>query len=94
MKTVANREFKNRLGRYLKMVTNGETLAVTNRGKVVARVVPPEHDGRLKTVDDVLDHLEAQGYVQRARGSFKGRKFKPVVTSGKPASQMILEDRE
>jgi hypothetical protein len=38
--------------------------------------------------------LEAEGLLRRAKGTFKDRKFKPVVTGGKPASQMIIEDRE
>jgi|HubBroStandDraft_2_1064218.scaffolds.fasta_scaffold51113_3 prevent-host-death family protein len=96
MKTVGNREFKNRLGRYLKMVVEGETLTVTNRGKAVARVIPlkPEEEDHLTTVEDVLTRLEAEGLLRRAKGTFKDRKFKPVVTGGKPASQMIIEDRE
>lgn len=96
MRTVGNREFKNRLGRYLKMVIRGESLIVTNRGRAVAKVVPissAEAD-KPKTIDDVLDQLQAKGLLRRAKGSFKNRKFTPVVTNGKPASQMILEDRE
>ena len=44
MKTVGSRELKNRLGRYLGMVGKGETIIVTDRGKPVARLSPPEPD--------------------------------------------------
>lgn len=96
MKTVGNREFKNRLGRYLAMVSKGESLIVTNRGKAVARVLPitPGSGDETRTLDQVLDQLEAEGHLRRAKGSITDRKFKPIATKGKPASQMILEDRE
>lgn len=41
MKTVGVRALKNRLSEYLRMVHAGESFAVTNRGVVVARLVPP-----------------------------------------------------
>jgi prevent-host-death family protein len=96
MRTVGSRELKNRLGRYLRMVGKGESLILTNRGKAVAKVIPVSstEGEKAKTLDDVLNQLEAKGLLHRAKGSFKNRKFAPVVTNGKPASQMILEDRE
>ena len=96
MRTVGSRELKNRLGRYLRMVGKGESLILTNRGKAVAKVVPISRVDaeEPKTVEDVLDQLERQGLLRRAKDSFKNRKFTPVVTNGKPASQMIIEDRK
>ena len=93
MKTVGSRELKNRLGRYLKLVCKGETLVITDRGKPVARLVPaePDHDGRSSTME-VLRRLEAEGHLRLGTRPFK--KFKPIPTRGKPASQIILEDRE
>ena len=43
MKTVGVREIKNRLSAYLRMVENGERVAVTHRGRVVAEIGPPTH---------------------------------------------------
>jgi prevent-host-death family protein len=95
MKTVGSRELKNRLGRYLGRVRKGETFVVTDRGKPVARLLPAAtEEERPNTVEDVLRRLEAEGHVRRAKGSFKGRTFKPIVTRGKPVSRMIIEDRE
>ena len=42
MKTVGSRELKNRLGRYLGLVRRGETIIVTDRGKTVAHLIPPQ----------------------------------------------------
>jgi len=93
MKTVGSRELKNRLGRYLCLVGKGETIIVTDRGKPVARLVPPEPEPETTySIEDVLKRLEAEGHLRRGTGKF--RPFKPVVTRGKPASRMILEDRD
>ncbi|MXX85349.1 MAG: type II toxin-antitoxin system prevent-host-death family antitoxin [Acidobacteria bacterium] len=45
MKTVGVRALKNRLSEYLRLVQAGESLAVTKRGVVVARLIPPDVRG-------------------------------------------------
>lgn len=93
MKTVGSRELKNRLGRYLGLVGRGETIVVTDRGKPVARLVPPEpRPEPTYSVDDLLKRLEAEGHLRRGTRPFK--RFKPIRVKGKPLSQMILEDRD
>jgi prevent-host-death family protein len=41
MKTVGVRELKNRLSEYLRQVRSGEGVLVTDRGEVVAELIPP-----------------------------------------------------
>lgn len=41
MKTVGLRELKNRLSEYVRQVRSGDTLLVTDRGEVVAKLCPP-----------------------------------------------------
>jgi prevent-host-death family protein len=41
MKTVGLRELKNRLAEYVREVRSGEGVLVTDRGEVVAEIVPP-----------------------------------------------------
>jgi prevent-host-death family protein len=41
MKTVGLRELKNRLAEYVRDVRSGEGLLVTDRGTVVAELIPP-----------------------------------------------------
>jgi prevent-host-death family protein len=41
MKTVGLRELKNRLAEYVREVRRGEGVLVTDRGEVVAELVPP-----------------------------------------------------
>jgi len=40
MKTVSSSELRTRLGRYLRLVRKGETIAITIRGKTVAWLTP------------------------------------------------------
>jgi prevent-host-death family protein len=92
MQRVGSREFKNRFGRYLRAVRNGQTLLVTVRGQPFAKVSPPEHDSDSQlTFSEVLKKLEAEGKIRLAKRPL-GR-FRPVKIKGKPASQTILEDR-
>jgi prevent-host-death family protein len=93
MRTVGSRELKNRLGRYLALVGKGETIIVTDRGKPVARLLPPnpqqeDADG----LEEILQKMEAEGHLRRGTRPFK--RFKPIRVKGKPMSQMILEDRD
>jgi len=48
MKKVGLRELKNRLSAYIREVRSGETVLVTDRGEVVAELIPPggAADGR------------------------------------------------
>jgi prevent-host-death family protein len=92
MRTVGSRELKNRLGRYLGFVGKGETIIVTDRGKPVARLLPPEPEpDKTYSLDDLLRRLEAEGHLRLGTRPFK--RIKPIRVKGKPMSQMILEDR-
>lgn len=92
MQRVGSREFKNRMARYIRAVGNGQTLVLTKRGKPVAKVGPPDtvEPGEEDTWER-LRELEARGLIRLGRGKLKP--FRPVKSTGKPASQMIIEDR-
>ena len=65
MTSVGIRELKNRLSEFLRRVQDGETIAVTDRGRVVAELrspVPPVHGRR-----DRYAELVASGVIQPAR---------------------------
>jgi len=92
MKSVGSRELKNRLGRYLALVAKGEIIVVTDRGKPVAQLAPMRPETRSgQTIEDRLRELEAAGYLRRGTRPFRDRKL--VTAKGKPASQIISEDR-
>ena len=56
------RALKNRLSEYLRTAQDGEPLAVTRRGVVVARLVPPEAGGESR--DEALARLARAGDVR------------------------------
>ena len=58
MKKVGVKEFKTRLSEYLRKVQRGETVLVTDRGRVVAEVRPPGSTSTAKSSVD-LRLLEA-----------------------------------
>lgn len=92
MQKVGSREFKNRLGRFLRAVREGQSLIITDRGKPVAKLGPPNDAEPEKTqLKERLKELEAQGLLRLAQKPL--RKIRAVKSRGKPASQMIIEDR-
>jgi prevent-host-death family protein len=92
MRRIGSREFKNRLGRYLSAVRKGQSLLITDRGKAVAHVAPAaETDAGASVVEERLKELEALGLIRLAKKPLP--KFRPAKSRGKPASQIIIEDR-
>jgi len=92
MQKVGSRELKNRLGRYLRAVRKGESLLVTDRGKTVAKLSPPDHNSQAHAMfHATLERLEAEGFIRIARRRLG--KFRPAKAKGKAASQIIIEDR-
>lgn len=91
MATVGSRELKTRLGRYLKLVREGATLIVTDRGRPVAELRP------IDPADDdeqiILDELVALGLCSRSASS-RLQPFMPTDLPGGPLMETLLDDRE
>lgn len=87
---VGVRELKVRLGSYLRLVRQGRTLVVTDRGRPVAEVRPLPKGNR----DAVLARLEAEGVVTRpTRRAFAP--FRPITLEhGASLSDALLEGRQ
>jgi antitoxin (DNA-binding transcriptional repressor) of toxin-antitoxin stability system len=67
MKTAGIRELKNHLSSYVREVEAGETVLVTDRGRVVAELGPPGRDERALTPYDVrYQRLVAAGALRPA----------------------------
>jgi antitoxin (DNA-binding transcriptional repressor) of toxin-antitoxin stability system len=92
MRKVGSRKFRSRMGQYPQAVRKGQTLIITARGKAVAQVAPAVEKGpAANTLEERLKELDAQGLIRLAKGRL--REFRAVKSRGKPASQMIIEDR-
>jgi prevent-host-death family protein len=87
--SVGSRELKTRLGAYLRKVRRGATLLVTDRGEPVAELHPLGAAG----LDPGLAALEALGVVTR-NPKARLEPFRPLRSSGKPASEAVIEGRE
>jgi len=85
--SIGIRELKNRLSYYLKIVKRGEKLAISERGRTIAYITPArnaEYDGVITLV--------REGKASWGGGKPLGSK-RPAKVSGKPVSQIILEER-
>jgi prevent-host-death family protein len=93
MQKVGSREFKNRMGKYMRAIRKGQSPLLTDRGKPIAKVIPLD-DEEVKpepTVMDILKRLEAEGKLRLGKRPLG--KFRAIPSRGKSASEMILEDR-
>ena len=63
MKSVGLRELKNRLSEYVREVRSGESVLVTDRGEVVAELVPPRHGSEDRGIPSALVALAREGKV-------------------------------
>lgn len=88
---VGTREFKTRLGTYLRQVRAGRTLTITDRGRPVATVTPVEMTGQ--SVETRLERLRAEGTVTGI-GQSLPPVANPISGQGRSFSQTIAEDRE
>jgi prevent-host-death family protein len=93
MRKVGSREFKNRLGQYLAAVRKGQSLLITDRGRPVAKLTPPDpEEAPADALRTRLLELEAQGLIRLPKRPM--RSFKAIPSRGKSASEMIIEDRQ
>jgi len=64
MKTMGIRELKNRLSEVVRTVKGGEHVLVTDRGTVVAELVPPGRSGADPTIPPGLARLAERGVAR------------------------------
>jgi len=71
MRSVGIKVLKNKLSEYVRLAANGETVQVTDRGRVVAELVPPK---------PATGNISEQEFL--ARAAREGR-FTPAANPGK-----------
>jgi prevent-host-death family protein len=68
MRTVGLKILKNRLSEYVKLAAAGETVAITDRGRVVAEIVPPQ----LRTgPESFIERGVREGWLTPAKRPFQ-----------------------
>jgi prevent-host-death family protein len=85
---VGVRELRQNLSVYLRRVKAGETLEVTERGELVARLTPPPRQS-------LLDRLIAEGKATPATGDIRDLPPpEPLPPGSKPLSEVLREMRD
>lgn len=91
MVQVASKELKNRLGKYLDMVRQGNAIQITDRGRPIGCIIPASSPEERKTAA-ALARLVADGAVRL--GSGRLARHKPTLLGkGKSIAAMVAEDR-
>lgn len=85
VRTVTHREMRNNSGEILRAVASGETVQVTNNGRIAAVISPPGGDAWLK--------LLAGGAVRPARRPPSELSKIPRRTSRRTSSAIIADTR-
>lgn len=88
MATVGVRELKNRLSAFLRRAAEGERITITDRGRPVAVLTPPDAPGE----DEAITSMVREGLARWGGGTPRGSK-RPAKIRGAPISDTILEDR-
>ncbi len=89
--SIGIRELRQHASVYVDLVEKGETVDITNRGRLVARLVPA------RDVESPLERLIAAGIIRPAEdpGSLLDIEPAPPVPEGQPtASEILLQMRE
>jgi prevent-host-death family protein len=89
--SIGIRELRQHASVYVDLVEKGQTVDITNRGRLVARLVP------VRDVESPLERLIAAGIIQPAEdpGSLLDIEPAPPVPEGQPtASEILLKMRE
>jgi antitoxin (DNA-binding transcriptional repressor) of toxin-antitoxin stability system len=65
MRSVGLKQLRKKLSEYVRLVTAGETILVTDRERVVAEIVPPQKRGLAE--DEFLAKGVREGWLRAAR---------------------------
>jgi prevent-host-death family protein len=93
METVGIKELKNKLTYYLKLTKEGNKIIVTERGTPVAILQSIDRIRNNAGIEERLASLAKRGMVRLPLKKGKLPPFKSVKATGKPASEIIIEDR-
>lgn len=93
MKAVGLRELKNRLSEYIREVRRGESVIVTDRGEIVAEIVPPGLRSEPSDVPPGVQALVRKGLATpgRPNGPHVYRRLGPALAPGRAAALLATE---
>jgi prevent-host-death family protein len=86
MRSVGLKILKNKLSEYVRLAADGETVLVTDRGRVVAELVPPKLKPRKMSEKEFLAHAAREGWFTPA--AYPGKEPPPRA----PIPGLTLEE--
>ena len=91
MITAGIKELKNQLSRYIAMVKKGDDVLITERGRVIARVV--KENSRRSSLRQELQALVLGRQVIMSTRDIQRNIPDPLKLPGKAVSEIVLDDR-
>ncbi len=88
MRSVGLKTLKNKLSEYIRLVAGGETVLVTDRGRVVAELAPPRVSGGPLLSDGLLADAVRRGWITPA---LVGTEQSPPNDPVAPLSEVLGE---
>ena len=85
------KELKNNLSRYLSRVKKGEDILITERGRVIARII--QEDRKNMSIREALSPLIVKGLITLPAQKIEREVSSPLKLPGKSVSEMAIEDR-
>ncbi|MBI5510680.1 MAG: type II toxin-antitoxin system Phd/YefM family antitoxin [Deltaproteobacteria bacterium] len=89
MRTVGLKVLKNKLSEYVRLASQGETVLISDRDRVVAELLPPRDTRSRDLADAVLADLVRKGVVTPALMPPGARPKTPLATT--PLRQLLAE---
>ena len=93
MRAVGIKVLKNRLSEYVRLVSGGETVLVTDRDRVVAELVPPAANRSPVLADAMLAEAVRQGWLTPPALAADGAPPRKPVMSLKKLLRELESDR-
>jgi prevent-host-death family protein len=91
MLTAGIKELKNQLSRYIGLVKKGDDVLITERGRVIARII--KEDSGSSSLRHALQPLMLKGQIVMPTREIQRDIPEPPELPGRAVSDIVLEDR-
>jgi prevent-host-death family protein len=94
MRSVGLKVLKNKLSEYVRRAAGGETVLVTDRGRIVAQLVPPQPGRETLSQEEFLAKGAREGWLTPAANPGKGPLPRKPVMKFADLMRELDQDRE
>jgi prevent-host-death family protein len=94
MRSVGLKLLKNKLSEYVRLAANGETVLVTDRGRVVAELVPPQPRRNKLSDEQLIARGAREGWLTPAVNPGAGPLPRKPVMKFEELMRELDQDRE